>query len=197
MDLPVFALHTVLFPGQSLHITVFEERYRLMMEDVLPESPFAVVAIRRGQEVGGPYDPYRVGVKVVPDDYEITDEGTYELTIRATERLRLVRSVREHPFAVWAVEPFPEEGQAGQAEVAVAVAAARRFLAAAEVEAVPELPEDPVMLSYALSALVPTLVPDHQALLELAGPAERLERVAGALRTEAGLLRAIKGRRQS
>jgi hypothetical protein len=197
MDLPVFALHTVLFPGQSLHLTVFEERYRLMMEEVLPESPFAVVAIRRGQEVGGPYDPYRVGVKVVPDDYELTDEETYELTVSATERLRLVRPVREHPYAVWSVERFPEEGTAGQAEVAVALAAARRFVAAAEIEALAELPEDPVLLSYALAALVPTLVPDHQALLELPGPADRLERVASALRTEAGLLRALKGRRQS
>ena len=54
MDLPVFALHTVLFPGQRMALRVFEERYLLMMEDVLP-GPFVVVAIRKGQEVGGPY----------------------------------------------------------------------------------------------------------------------------------------------
>jgi hypothetical protein len=32
MDLPVFALHAVLFPGERMALRVFEERYLEMME---------------------------------------------------------------------------------------------------------------------------------------------------------------------
>lgn len=195
MSLGVFALHTVLFPGQSMELTVFENRYRQLMEDVLPEGEFAVVAIRRGQEVGGAYEPYRVGVRVVPEDYEVTDEGGFRLEVRAVDRVRLVEQVRDTPYAVWEVEPFPEEGAATEEEVAAAMAAWRRFLEAAEMEVEGELPEEPALLSYALAAALPTLLPDHQQLLETPGPAERLERVTRAFRMEAGLLRAIKDRR--
>lgn len=193
----MFALHTVLFPGQAIQLTVFEERYRLLLEDVLPEGPFAVVAIRRGQEVGGPYEPYGVGVRVIPEDHEVNEDGTYRLEARAVERLRLVEPVRAEPYAVWRVEPYPERGGAGPEAVAAALAAWRRFLEAAEMEAAGELPEESALLSYGLAAALPRLLPDHQALLELPGPAERLAQVARSFRMEAGLLRALKGRRES
>ncbi|MBI4260650.1 MAG: LON peptidase substrate-binding domain-containing protein [Actinobacteria bacterium] len=199
MDLGVFALHTVMYPGQGLELTVFEERYRRLMEDVLPEGTFAVVAIRTGREVGGDYDPHRVGVRVVVDGHEVTDEGTYRVAVRAEERIRLVGTVAAEPYAVWTVERFPEavepRDRTGPAAV-VALAAWRRFLDAAEVEATGELPTDPTDLSYTLAATLPTLLPDRQALLEVPGPAERLERLAGAYRLEAGLLRALKGQKE-
>jgi Lon protease-like protein len=195
VELGLFALHTVLYPGQTLQLVVFEDRYRALMEDVLPEGSFAVVAIRRGQEVGGDYEPYDVGVRVTPVDYEVTDEGSYQLEIRADERLRLLEQTRDEPFPTWRVEPVPESGSATPEAAARALAAWRKFLAEAEMEAEGDLPEDSVLLSYALAASLPTLLPDHQALLELPGPAERLAQVARAYRMEAGLLRALKGRR--
>ena len=57
MEMPVFALHTVLFPGAAMGLRVFEPRYLALMDDVLPAGTFAVVAIRHGQEVGGPTSP--------------------------------------------------------------------------------------------------------------------------------------------
>lgn len=54
--LPLFPLHTVLYPGLVLPLTVFETRYREMMGDLLElpeEGPraFGVIAIRDGSEV--------------------------------------------------------------------------------------------------------------------------------------------------
>ena len=53
--LPLFPLGTVLFPGMSLPLHVFEERYQTMVADLL-EGPepreFGVIAIRKGREVG-------------------------------------------------------------------------------------------------------------------------------------------------
>ena len=76
MDMPVFALHTVLFPVETMALRVFEERYRVMMDEVLPDGAFVVVAIREGREVGGAYEPYRVGVTV--GDRGLRDDGDEE-----------------------------------------------------------------------------------------------------------------------
>ncbi len=69
----------MLFLGQGLTLHVFEERYLQLMEDVLPEGPFTIVAIRVGREVGGPYEPYGVGVRVVPDDFDLQEDGIYRI----------------------------------------------------------------------------------------------------------------------
>ena len=192
----VFALHTVLYPGQSLALTVFEARYRRLLEDVLPDGRFVVVAIRRGQEVGGPYDPYRVGVEVSVEDSESEEDGSSRVEVKAEARVRLLRPLTEDPYPAWEVEPWPEEGEAGEENVPKALSAWKRFLDAAQMEGEGDLPDDPTTLSYALAALLPILVPDHQALLEVPGPAERLSRVGRAFRMEASLLNALKGRRE-
>lgn len=193
MDLPLFALHTVLFPGQGLTLHVFEERYLQMMEDVLPESPFAIVAIRIGQEVGGTYEPYRVGVRVTPDDFELNEDGTYQVTVRATDRVRLLEQVARSPYAVWRIETPPETPEPDAGDFASAVGSALRFLEAAGISGKLELPtEDLVAASYTLAAMTPGLIPERQELLEISDPGERLRKITKIFRTEAGLLRALK-----
>ena len=59
MRLPLFPLHTVLFPHLPLPLHAFEERYRAMVRDVVAEgSPYAgrfvVVLITDGSEVAEP-----------------------------------------------------------------------------------------------------------------------------------------------
>lgn len=54
--LPLFPLSTVLFPGLVLPLNVFEQRYRVLMRDLLdlPEDgsrPFGVIAVRDGHEI--------------------------------------------------------------------------------------------------------------------------------------------------
>lgn len=196
MELPLFALHSVLFPGGDLELRVFEDRYVRMMEDVLPEGSFAVAAIRHGQEVGGTYDPYRIGVRVVPVDHELGDDGAYLVHVHAEERVRLLESLGDLPYARWRVEPFPELGPVDPASAAAAVAAAVRFLGVAGVEGELRVEPDPVAMSYELCALTPGLVPERQALLEMPGTVERLEGLRRRFRREAELLRVLRGRRE-
>ncbi|HEU4353996.1 MAG TPA: LON peptidase substrate-binding domain-containing protein [Actinomycetota bacterium] len=201
MELPLFALHSVLFPGGDLELQVFEERYLRMMEDVLPKAPFAIAAIRHGREVGGPYDPYRVGVRVVPVDFELGDDGTYLVHVRAEERIRLREPSADGPYPRWRVEPFPELGlvdpDVSDAAITTAVTAAVRFLGVAGVKGDLEVGHDPVAMSYMLCALTPGLVPDRQAFLEIPGTAERLAGLTRRFRQEAALLRALRARRGS
>ncbi|HYT27081.1 MAG TPA: LON peptidase substrate-binding domain-containing protein, partial [Actinomycetota bacterium] len=54
MELPLFPLSTVLYPGLPLPLHVFEERYRQLFARVLAgDRRFGVVAIVEGREVGG------------------------------------------------------------------------------------------------------------------------------------------------
>ena len=62
IEISLFPLNTVLFPGQVLPLHIFEDRYRLMIRECLAEEkPFGVVLIRRGREVGETAEPYMVG----------------------------------------------------------------------------------------------------------------------------------------
>ena len=81
MDLPLFPLHTVLCPGVALPLHVFEERYKTMVQRCLAaQSPFGVVLIREGREVG-PGDLAVAGVGTVAEIREATryPDGRYDL----------------------------------------------------------------------------------------------------------------------
>jgi Lon protease-like protein len=67
LDLPLFPLRTVLFPGGPLALKVFEVRYLDMMSRCLREgSPFGVVCLNQGTEVSAAHESAgsfeRVGV---------------------------------------------------------------------------------------------------------------------------------------
>ncbi|MFB3052831.1 MAG: LON peptidase substrate-binding domain-containing protein, partial [Dehalococcoidia bacterium] len=52
MELPLFPLNSVLFPGATLPLHIFEERYKKMVNLCLESnSPFGVLLIRSGSEV--------------------------------------------------------------------------------------------------------------------------------------------------
>ena len=61
-DLPLFPLNTVLFPGGTIPLQVFENRYIKMINDCLDsDSNFGIVLIKEGNVVGGPSIPRSVG----------------------------------------------------------------------------------------------------------------------------------------
>ena len=53
--MPMFPLSSVLFPYMPLRLRVFEERYLIMLAELLKneDAQFGVVLIERGWEVGG------------------------------------------------------------------------------------------------------------------------------------------------
>ncbi|MDP6513158.1 MAG: LON peptidase substrate-binding domain-containing protein, partial [SAR202 cluster bacterium] len=60
--LPLFPLNSVLFPGASIPLQIFEDRYKQMLRDCLDaDSRFGVVLIKSGREVGGSAEPHATG----------------------------------------------------------------------------------------------------------------------------------------
>ena len=71
--LPLFPLHTVLFPGALLGLKVFETRYLDLVSECLRSGqPFGVVCLRQGAEAGpspAPVQLESVGVLAHIDDF--------------------------------------------------------------------------------------------------------------------------------
>lgn len=99
VELPLFPLNTVLFPGQVLPLHIFEERYRLMIRHCLAQDvPFGVVLIKRGQEVGGDAEPYMVGTVARIIESTHLNDGAMNIVTVGVERFRIRRLLRDRPY---------------------------------------------------------------------------------------------------
>ena len=80
LKLPLFPLRTVLFPGMPLALHIFEDRYKEMMRRCIERSsPFGVVLIKHGDEVGPAAEPYAIGCTARVVQVEPLPEGRMNL----------------------------------------------------------------------------------------------------------------------
>jgi Lon protease-like protein len=205
--LPMFPLNTVLFPGMSVPLRVFEDRYRALVHHLLrlpdpTERVFGSVAIREGYEVGdhGAQWLFRVGCRMRMTEVESNADGTFELVAVGLDRIELEHLDTSGPYPVGQVRPLAEQRIAvdapqldGLVERARATYAAYReaLLQVGREPADAELPRDPTYLSWALSALAPLSLPQRQALLEAFDAETRLRMVTDLLRAELRTMRVL------
>jgi Lon protease-like protein len=112
LEIPIFPLHTVLFPDGLLPLRVFETRYMDMARERLKQDlPFGVCLIREGREVGSPAVPEEVGCLARIIDWDMQQLGVLQLRARGGQRFRIVRSnVNEQGLMRAAVELIPADG---------------------------------------------------------------------------------------
>jgi len=185
--LPLFPLGTVLFPGLVLPLHIFEPRYRQLVGDLLagPEPrQFGVIAIRRGRETGvdGVSALYETGCTAVLRQVERLDNGEFDLVAVGGQRFRLGELADPAPYLSGVVELLPDD-VGDDAEAALAVQAVQElFRTYLDLLAerggvrvtVPELPDEPVLLSHLVAAAVVADLPDKQRLLEEPDAGRRL-----------------------
>ena len=107
--LPIFPLNTVLFPGMPLQLHIFENRYQLMVNDLLKKEPvFGVVLIKRGLELLGPLaEPHQIGTLARIIKADPLPNGCFNLTIIGEKRFR-IKSIRDsNPYLTADYEDFP------------------------------------------------------------------------------------------
>lgn len=204
--LPLFPLGTVLVPGLLLPLHVFEQRYRVMVRDLLAlpedERTFGVVAIRSGREVGadGVTALHEIGCTAQLRRAEEHPDGRFDLVSTGGERFRLRDLEHDRPYLTGVVDLLGDDvGPADEAAVlAPAVGQAYtdhlRALAAAGGESAeqPALPEDPRVLSHLLTAALRLDLEDRQALLAAPDAVARLRAELALLRREARLMRTLR-----
>ena len=203
-SLPLFPLGTVLYPGLVLPLHIFEERYRELVRDLLdgPEpQQFGVIAIREGRETGiaGVRALHEIGCTAILRQVDEQEDGRYNLVTVGTDRFRLLRLDDSRAYLQADVDLLTDEA-GDEAAAGLAVTAVQEaFLAYLEVLAqrsatrvnVPELPDEPVLLSYVVAASVVADLPDKQALLAEPDALRRLTAERALLLKETTLLRAL------
>ena len=109
-QVPVMTLRgVVLFPKAMMPLRIFEERYRLMLDDVLDGNRmFAIVAEREDvspeqEDLELPFEVATVGLIRVSKKH---DDGTSFVLLQGIDRVKIVSISKEEPYRVIEVKPW-------------------------------------------------------------------------------------------
>jgi len=188
VEMPLFPLHPVLFPGGRLPLQIFEPRYLDMVARCMrDDTPFGVVLIRQGADArlsrdAGQPDIFDVGTEARVLDFNQLSGGRLGIVVRGGSKFR-VRSVREQSdhLLIGAVEILPDEP-------AVSIGADYQEL----VDILRELIKHPLIqklgleirfddarsVGWRLAELLPIEPEIKQSLLKLQWPRERLQELS-------------------
>ncbi|HZE91462.1 MAG TPA: LON peptidase substrate-binding domain-containing protein [Rhizobacter sp.] len=104
VDVPLFPLQAVLFPGGLLSLKVFEARYLDLISTCMREStPFGVVGLRQGTEVHKAdaavmLEPWGVMSELI--DVDAARSGILQVRCRGAKRFQ-VQSTRQQSDGLW------------------------------------------------------------------------------------------------
>ncbi|HRF94423.1 MAG TPA: LON peptidase substrate-binding domain-containing protein [Aggregatilineales bacterium] len=109
MDLPLFPLNTVLFPGMPLNLHIFEDRYKQMMNECIEKrQPFGVVLISNDQ----PDTARRVKTALIGCTAQISQvqplrEGRMNISAIGRERFKVLNFKHDQPYLTADVDLYP------------------------------------------------------------------------------------------
>ena len=199
--LPLFPLPLVLFPGATLPLHIFEQRYRRLLVDCLAGARcFGSVRLREHAAE----DSLGAGAVGCVAEILRTDtlaDGRSNVLVRGAQRFELLELLEmPAPYRVCRARSYEDDEAApGAAPAALTVLAERirvvfqRVGTAARALAddpdpLPGLPNDPGQLSFAIAAAIDLDVDTRQQLLESRSPWDRLRRLDAVLTPALGTL---------
>ncbi|WP_444937361.1 LON peptidase substrate-binding domain-containing protein [Microbulbifer sp. JMSA004] len=111
-QIPLFPLSVPLYPGVTLPLRIFEQRYiHLVSESMKTNSGFGIVLIRSGGEVGRA-SVWPLGVYVDIVDWGQGEGGLLNVEVKGRRRFRIVHTRRaEDDLLLGDVEWIPDEDE--------------------------------------------------------------------------------------
>ncbi|AJK47770.1 LON peptidase substrate-binding domain-containing protein [Burkholderia plantarii] len=198
VDLPLFPLHTVLFPGGLLPLKVFEQRYVDMARSCLRDrAPFGVCLLKSGPEVAqddAVSVPEPVGCMAEIIECDTGEFGMLLLRTVGTRRFRLLsHRVEANGLLVGIAEALPEDepldGELSIAQFGACSEVLERIIVALRNVKSGELPflepfhfEDPTWVSNRLAEVLPLDLRARQKMMELPGVGARIDAVHQVLK---------------
>ena len=202
--LPLFPLHSVLFPGMPIRLQVFENRYLDMIQICMDQDlPFGVVLIKEGMEALGPLPiPHEIGCLTSIQRLQSLDDGRINLFGKGVERIEILEVIREEPYLQAVIRERPLNGTEDPAALQLAQLVQpllARYLvefAALRDRSIdpPELPSHPLRLAYLACRLLQVPSGDKQSLLSEESAARLLHGLHQILKQEIPLLRMMRRR---
>jgi Lon protease-like protein len=201
IELPLFPLNTVLFPGMPLPLHIFEERYQEMIRLCLAEKrPFGVVLIREGRAEQGPLaEPFAIGCTAdIIQVQKLEDDRLFIMTV-GQDRFRIHSLDRARPYLMGQVELLPltqepvESLQAAAARLYPLVLEYLKVLAeVGKVEFDPEqIPSDPDELGFLAASFIQLPIEEKQELLEAETATELFQHLQFLYQEEVTIMRTM------
>ncbi len=182
VEIPIFPLGTVLYPGGLLPLRIFEQRYLDLTKFCIRDNtPFGVCLIREGMEVGTVAVPYTVGCTARIAHWDMPHLGLFHLVTRGESVFRILEQWTAKSGLVQAqVElddpppplPLPEEYEDLGTLLGkiIAKVGAERFPSPARLDLAG-------WVGYRLAEVLPLEVETKQRLLEARDPIAALSEV--------------------
>ena len=181
--LPLFPLQTVLLPGASLSLRIFETRYLDLIRDCgRSGTGFGINLIIDGLEAGVPAVPAAVGTEARIEDFGSTDDGLLMLRVRGMRRFHVRGTqTRSNGLIVADVawcDPDPDDELRPEHALLGAVLQQVIEQAGGEFSKVPPARfDDAAWVGWRLAELLPLSNPQRQMLLHEDDPHARLDRL--------------------
>ena len=197
IEIPLFPLNVVLFPGMVLPLHIFEPRYRQMITDCSQEDkPFGVV-LAQPSSIPMQEAPYTIGTMAEIRDLDRLEDGRFTLMALGTQRFRILSQHRKKPYLSGFVEAYEDTEEPVEAAAHYAQQAYALFYNYLELlleatdqqdlqAALPELPED---LSYFIAYFLDIADEQKQQFLEMTSTQLRLQEEITILRREVPFVR--------
>ena len=187
IEIPLFPLRSVLFPGGFLPLRIFEQRYLKMVRDCARnDTGFGVCLIREGEEAVSPVKTAEIGTHAQIVDWYTLEDGLLGVSAVGTVRFIVDTSWQEEDGLFRArvrVLPEPSPRQLPEAYSLLADVLGRfmekvghQYPSWSE-----ECLEDAVWVGYRLAELLPLAGIEKQHLLELSDPMGRLQSLVEVL----------------
>lgn len=179
---PLFPLHTVLFPGGPLPLRIFEPRYVDMVSHCMKSnSGFGVCLISSGEEIGEAAATYEVGTLARIVDWHMRHDGLLGITACGGQRFRVYsQQVQSNKLAVAEIEMIPDEPPSDVPMQYLSLVDMLRQLIDGighYYNGIPKNYGDASWVGFRLAELLPLRLSQKQALLQLASPVQRLDRI--------------------
>ncbi|MEO7727697.1 MAG: LON peptidase substrate-binding domain-containing protein [Burkholderiales bacterium] len=185
----IFTLNTVLFPGGTLPLKIFEQRYIEMTKTCISEErPFGVCLIKEGRETGTPAVPQDIGCLARITQWDMPQLGVFHLQVEGLQRFRLLSSeVEKNGLISATIEPLADDQEVAPEETLCSdVLKAIIDKIGAEHFPSPQRFDDAAWIGYRLSEVLPISLHVKQQLLRMTDPQARLSQL-GQILTAQGL----------
>ena len=180
MEIPLFPLNTVLFPGGVLPLRIFEQRYLDMTAACMKEAGvFGICLIAAGEEAGGVAEPHPVGTLARITDWEMEQLGILQVSVRGEQRFRILeKTVGANNLLRATVEIIDDDGPLPvPLERQRLLPLLRRIAGDMGPTRIPEPHryDDAEWVGFRITEILPVQNLAKQKLLELEDPISRLE----------------------
>ena len=90
VDLPIFPLRTILFPGSKLPLRIFEPRYIDMVSRCMREDTEFGIILSRESTDPKMFETYDTGTLAKIIDWDQGEDGLLGITTKGTQKFRLL-----------------------------------------------------------------------------------------------------------